>query len=137
MTNWSFTIPGRAVPWKRPEPKKQGGRRTDAASRTYRQYVAGLAHEAGVTAGDGPCQLEVVVFIPDRRVRDGSNILKQIEDALCKQAGPRTLRDDRLTILVGTACRLGGVDRVNPRVEVHITMVDPASIPGLVSDEAA
>lgn len=131
MTEWTFTIPGRPVPWKRPGNREGGGRRNDTKSMQYRQLIAGLAHQAGVAAGAGPCSLDVVVYPPDRRVVDGANILKQVEDGLHKQGGRRVLEDDRLTILVDTRCRLGGIDRVSPRVEVTLRMVDPASIPGL------
>lgn len=129
---WTFIVEGCPVPWKRPG---QRGRRrhTDTKERDYRRQVAAAAIAAGVAAGVGPCALEVVVYLPDRRVRDGANILKGIEDALHKEAGERVLADDRITILTDTRCRLGGIDPMNPRAEITLRLVDAATIPGLVS----
>ncbi len=130
---WTFVVDGCPVPWKRPGQRGKRSRFTDTAERDYRRKVAAAALDARVQVGDHPCALEVVVWLPDRRVRDAANILKGIEDALHKEAGERVLADDRITIVTDTRCRLGGIDPLNPRAEITVRLVDPASIPGLVA----
>ncbi len=60
---------------------------------------------------NNPCSMRSVFYLPDKRKRDISNLLKQLEDA-CVDAG--ILRDDSLIYHHTLIKRF---DRYNPRVQ--------------------
>jgi len=90
-----------------------------------RQYKADLHHEAraaGWQSHEGQ-RVDILttytVWMPDRRRRDLSNMLKVLEDALCPVLG---IDDSRISSIV---MQRGGYDKQQPRVEVEYRLVQP------------
>lgn len=117
-------LPGPPVAWHRAEPKHGGGRRKHPDDKAFQHALKNLARvelmqlrKGGETWDTGgEWRLEVVAFVPDRRRRDASNILKNVEDALSKVV----YNDD--TQVVDTRC-VKRLDRKNPRTIVHVLRV--------------
>lgn len=68
-------------------------------------------------------QLSVTLHEPDKRRRDISNYLKLIQDSLTCTAFADDSQIDRVTV------KRGGLDRYNPRAEIEVTDLAPASPP--------
>lgn len=67
-----------------------------------------------------PCQIEYVFYWPDKRTRDGQNYMKQPLDYLVARG---VLADDNNQIVVSESWRSGGLDKVNPRVEILLRIL--------------
>ena len=65
-------------------------------------------------------QLEVTIFNPNQIRRDLDNQITSLLDGLV-QAG--VLPDDCATIVTKITAEYGGIDRINPRAEIHILEV--------------
>ncbi len=77
-----LTIPGPPIPKERPR-IRNGRAYTPAKTKAYEQKVAMYARAAGVkTMLDGPIYMSIDLYFPDRRRRDGDNVVKALLDAL-------------------------------------------------------
>ena len=88
----------------------------------YERRVAGVAINAGVAICEGRCDLDVRVWLPDRRRKDLDNVLKVVMDGLVR-GGRLLLHDDSFVHVRSVRCWHAGYDAANPRVEIRITEV--------------
>lgn len=122
-TTWIFTVHG-TPKTKRGADKGRGGQmHPDSGTTAYEQTVAGAAAEAGLAAGSGPCSVSVDVYLPTRKVKDADRVLSAIFDGM-KRAGKAALADDSLMVIQDVRVRLAGIDRLRPRAEVCVAMID-------------
>jgi Holliday junction resolvase RusA-like endonuclease len=120
-----FTIPGKPVPLARARAvrMKNGGLRmfTPEDSVKYQEKTRRVAVYAGCPVFRPGCSVKLAIFLPDRRVRDRDNIVKNVFDAL--QANKRL---NRRAVAwkndhdIGPFAVAWTVDRERPRVEVTI-----------------
>ena len=83
---------------------RHGGRRTliSREGRRYRERVIAVLAAAGVRPMDGPLELRIEVYPPDRRRRDLDNLLKCTQDSLA-HAG--VFEDDsQIDLLIVARC---------------------------------
>ena len=71
-----------------------------------------------------PCHVVYVLYFPDARIRDMSNLIKCVDDYLVKS---RVLEDDNWKIISRVTIAHEGIDRKNPRVEISIFPLDTKS----------
>ena len=119
--SWSFEISG--VPGVKERARAEGGRvrpRSTGKGRRFELLVAGAAIEAGVRWLEGfVFEVQVGIWLPDFRVKDGDNVIKAVLDGLQK-AGAACLPGDDLFRVPRQTPFLGGVDRAHPRIKVEI-----------------
>lgn len=119
MSEFRFTIPGRPVTWQRTNDVR-GRRVTDAAQRAEKRRIAAIARAARPRGW--PMDLEYAVAVegywPDRRFGDSDRLVSLTMDALEGVAYPK----DREVSAQGGVRH---VDKLRPRVEVHIVAFDP------------
>lgn len=118
----SFVVPGSPVPWQRAS-RGNGKTFVPAESKAYRAHaalmaMAALSERRASGSWELPTQAEYAlslsVVFPDRRRRDLSNVVKQLEDAW----NGILYRDDSQIAELHVTREYG--DR--PRVEVELTM---------------
>lgn len=90
-----------------------------ADGRKYRETVVAASYQAARFGGD-PIAVQIDAWLPDLRRRDVDNLLKAPLDALT-HAGVWT-DDEQVQEL---SIRKAGVDRDNPRLEIHVWTVPP------------
>lgn len=78
---YRFEVPGVPIPKARARVTRNG-RFTPDTTKRYENKVRLCAYTAGVKKLSGPVVLSLVLYMPDRRRRDGENIQKAIQDAL-------------------------------------------------------
>lgn len=121
-----FTVPGLPVPLQRARAARMPNGRirmyTPEESVKYQEKVRRTAVLAGCPLFAKGCRLELVIYFPDRRVRDADNVLKGYGDSL--QANKRLNRraiawknDHDIGHLSVERC----IDPERPRVEVTIS----------------
>lgn len=119
---WEFHVIGQPVPKGRPrfDPRS---RRAYTPKRTvaYEKDVATLAaiRRPALWPLSARYELELLIFHGDARKRDGTNVLKSIEDAL---NGIAWVDDSQIR----KATWEDAIDRDNPRVEITITVLEQA-----------
>jgi Holliday junction resolvase RusA-like endonuclease len=122
-TRLAFVVPGKPQGKQRPRLGKGGRVYTPAATTKYEAEVRKaclVAMSRGRIAKRQTCAIavDVVCWFPDLRRRDGDNVLKAVQDAL----------NDFLWVddeqVVDARVRRGGIDRVCPRTEVVIELLD-------------
>lgn len=120
---WTFRIDG--VPGVKGRPRfGQGQAHGQTKSRRYEQLVAGAAAVAGVRwADDRAFAVHLRIWTPDRRTKDGDNIIKAVLDGLQK-AGAACLPDDSLAHIPRASWEWMGVDRFRCGVEVTIRQIE-------------
>jgi len=65
----------------------------------------------------GPVTISYEIYQPDKRQRDGSNLLKIFLDYLVSEL---VIEDDNMNIVVGEQWINRGIDKKNPRIEATI-----------------
>ena len=65
----------------------------------------------------GQVTISYEIYQPDKRVRDGNNLLKLVLDYLVSE---NVLEDDNMNIVVGEQWINRGIDVKNPRIEITI-----------------
>jgi len=80
--NISFAIIGKPQAKQRARKGRYGGFYTPKATRDYERLVGFSAQATGVKSQDGPVEVEIKLYLPDRRRRDLDNIAKSILDGL-------------------------------------------------------
>jgi crossover junction endodeoxyribonuclease RusA len=119
----AFVIPGPPRPKQRARRGRNGHWYTPVETREYERRVkvwafrAAYMHDEGWPM-DAAYRVEVVLYMPDKRTRDGDNVLKSIQDG----ANGVLWRDDRQ--VVETTVRKD-LDRDDPRAEVVVEVVQP------------
>lgn len=120
-----FTIPGKPMPLERARatvtPRGKIRMYTPEASVKYQELIRRTAVLAGCPLFAKGCRLALVIYFPDRRVRDADNVLKGVADSL--QANKRLNRRAiawRNDHDIGHLSVERAVDRERPRVEVTI-----------------
>jgi len=102
--------------------RRGGGWFTDPAVTRYRSQVATIAAQQNAKADlQDLLSVAVLIWAPDKRKRDLTNIWKVSEDAITKA---RVWRDDSLINTL--AFTEVGVDRENPRLEVYVSTLENA-----------
>lgn len=133
--SWTFIVEGTPQPKQRArhDHKRRGaGPRVEAKTLNFEQRVAGAAIVAGVSMPEGGAmRVDVELWLPDRKAKDGDNIVKAVLDGLQK-AGNLVLPDDSLRYVPRGAWALAGYSPVRPRTVVTVTLVEPV----VVVDEA-
>lgn len=116
----TFTVPGIPRPWKRASQARNGRKYTDPSMAAHQTKIQWCARQAGLKAflPGSTYRLEVVCFVPDRKVRDWDNLGKNVADALNKLA----YRDDA-AIWDGRVIKR--LDPENPRTEVTLETLEP------------
>lgn len=114
-----FTVPGQPVPKARPRLGRGGRVFTPKRTHDY-EYRVRAAARLAVNAAEGwPVDeatrygIDVVLYMGDRRARDGDNMLKAIQDG-CQ---PIAFLDDKQCTEGSYKLRY---DKANPRAEVLI-----------------
>lgn len=122
--DFHFCVPGKPQPLQRARVQVRNGKPrhyTPKASVEYQKKVRYTALMAQCPLFAKGCEVELFVYLPDRRRRDRDNILKNVLDALQGSARlkrrPIAWDDDND---VGKITVDWAVDRANPRVEVTI-----------------
>lgn len=113
-----FIVPGKPVPWQRTGKGKRGQRYTQTQSRAYKAHVA--IHAMAARPKGWPLDARYslrVRFYGAHGNTDGSNVLKQIEDA-CQHGV--LWNDDRQIDSTGPSIRCRGGE---PRVEVEAAVL--------------
>ena len=120
---WTFRVDG--VPGTKGRPRfGLGQARPEGRTVRYEQLVAGAAAVAGVRwAPDRAFSIHVRIWTPDRRVKDGDNVVKVILDGLQK-AGAACLPDDGLACVPRGSWEGMGVDRRRCGVEITIRQIE-------------
>jgi len=114
----AFTVPGRPVPWQRTGKGKRGQRYTQAESRAYKALIGFYALAARPPGWPLDARYSLQVwFYGAHGNTDGSNVLKQIEDA-CQRG--ILWNDDRQIDSTGPSKRCHGGE---PRVEVEVEVI--------------
>lgn len=125
---FSFTVPGKAVPWMRTN-AVHGRKVTPEEQRRFQQKVRDFAALAGVHLLDGPVVIDVITYLSGRfapHVRgsgDWDNYGKTVGDAL---EGLVYTNDCQI---VDGRCRKFAPDEGGPRVEVRIEALSKAITP--------
>jgi len=124
--SFRFIVPGKPQPKQRAR-KGIGGRfYTPQETRDYAKLVKSCAWAAMAQAGmlqrgvwplDAQYRVQIQIYPPNRRVPDGDNVLKAIQDGL----KGLVWSDDRLT--VGGSYWTHDPDAARPRVEVEVAVV--------------
>lgn len=123
MTVYTFTVPGKAVPWMRTN-TNQSQRFTPAAQRVFQESVRTYAKLAGVKLLSGALRIDVVTYLtgrvaPHKRGSgDWDNYAKSVADAL-----ERVAYENDCQIVDGHSAKLAP-DAAGPRVEVRIEALD-------------
>jgi Holliday junction resolvase RusA-like endonuclease len=65
----------------------------------------------------GQCTISYRIYVPDKRKRDGNNLLKVVLDYLVSQ---KVIEEDNMDIVVGEQWIKGGLDKLHPRIEITI-----------------
>lgn len=112
---YRFEVPGVPTPKARARVTSRGTFTPDS-TRKYESKVRLCAYTAGVKKIAGPVVLSLVLYMPDRRRRDGENIQKAIQDAL---NGLAYDDDSQVTEWHGRM----EVDKANPRAVVTLEPV--------------
>jgi Holliday junction resolvase RusA-like endonuclease len=115
----SFVIPGPPRPKQRARRGRNGHWYTPKETRAYEGVVHWYAARARARKRwpmDASYRVEVVLYMPDRRTRDGDNVLKSIQDG----ANGVLWKDDRQ--VVETTVRKD-LDRDDPRAEVVVEVL--------------
>jgi len=128
--SFRFVVPGKPQPKQRAR-KGIGGRfYTPKETRDYAKLVKSCAWAAMAQAGllqrgawplDASYQIGIVIYPANRRVPDGDNVLKAVQDGLKGLAWG----DDRQT--VGGSYWTHDPDKDHPRVEVEVAIVSSGS----------
>jgi Holliday junction resolvase RusA-like endonuclease len=121
--NLIFEIPGPPQPKERARRNNTTGRwYTPERTRLYERHARSCATVARMSLGrpwpmDAAYRVEIVIYMPDRRTRDGDNVFKAVADA-----GNRVLwNDDRQIKQHEVTLEL---DRERPRVEVRVEVLE-------------
>ena len=73
--------------------------------------------------------LEFIIFKADNRIGDRANVLSIHEKFFCDALTELgCIQDDNDNYITQTTYRSGGVDKTNPRVEIHITEIKEMNI---------
>ena len=117
MAEFSFTVPGPPVSWKRPR-GGDGWRHTDPKDQAHRDKIRAAARNAGIRRPwHGAVYLAVTFYtalpILDRRTGDRDNLLKSVQDSLTGFA----VRDD-IQFVDGPVKKVH--DSENPRTEITV-----------------
>jgi Holliday junction resolvase RusA-like endonuclease len=100
------------------------GRENRQRWRRYRDALAtaraGIVRQYGGELFSGPARVVVVLYVPDRRVRDALNLAK----CLCDALRGTVLTDDRWQCLREATFRVAGVDAERPRCEVEVAALE-------------
>jgi Holliday junction resolvase RusA-like endonuclease len=128
-----FTVPGPPVPWQRVSRDKRTGRAfVPQETRSYEAHVGWCGRVALTTNGWNRCwpmqasyAISAAIYVPDRRRRDVTNIVKALEDGLIgvlwdDDSQVEWLRDVRRFI-----------DRDQPRVECMISVISDVQTGGM------
>lgn len=99
-------------------PTRRGRRVLSEAGKAYHLAVLCAVRAARKTSIAGPVSLAILVYEPDRRRRDISNLVKVIEDGLTRAGA---WGDDSQVADLHIARK--GVDRERPRVDVVVTEI--------------
>lgn len=144
----AFTVGGKPVPKQRARAGRGGRHYTPHSTRVYEHWVRSMSalavHRAAALRGTetveiskrgnmisylwgGPVKVEVHIYWPDRRTRDGDNVYKSIADALqpARVGGVRhgfgVLRDDSQ---IREHHIFEHLDRERPRAEVVVETIE-------------
>lgn len=132
MRELSFTVIGKPQPKERARRDPRSGRWfTPKATRAYEKLVRETAYIAAGRARFLPitraCEVTMRIFWPDRRRRDGDNVVKSILDGLQPQKrrgspyGWGLFADDSQ---VTRHTVEEAIDRERPRVEVTVRVIE-------------
>lgn len=122
LQSWTFRVPGSPKTKRGAGKGAHGQMHSDRGTNNYEQSVAGLAIEAGLAAGKGPCRVEIGVVLPNRNRKDADRVTSAIFDGL-KRAGRAALHDDNLCIVQEQYTYLIAVDSRCPSAIVTVTML--------------
>ena len=110
----TFTIMGKPQAKQRARQGRYGRFYTPQATREYEQRVGLLARAAGVRLQGGPVEVEIMLYLPDKRRRDLDNMAKSILDGLNGVAWQDDAQVVRLVVEKH-------VDPPAPRAVVHLS----------------
>lgn len=109
----TIIVPGR--PRGKGRPRFWHGRAvTDPKTRAYEALIRACAISARAPLLHGPVSVELVAWMPDRRMSDLDNIAKSALDGLNKVA---YLDDDQVVRIVAER----RIDRAHPRLEIRVS----------------
>ncbi len=95
-------------------PTARNGRRiTSAKLKQWRENAPSLDFKV-----DGEVFISYLIYFPSDHLRDGQNYLKVPLDYIVSQG---VIEDDNRRILKGERWDDGGIDKINPRIEIIIT----------------
>lgn len=130
MNSWTLQV--RGVPRTKARARRDGRSRagghfhTPDTTSDFEALVAGAAIEAGVKWEEGfSFAVEIEIWLPNRRAKDGDNVAKVVLDGLQK-AGRRVLPSDDLFHVPRISVVLAGVSPARPRLEIRISQVEAA-----------
>lgn len=113
----SFSVPGKPQPKQRVRVTRRGGAFTPPATRNYERACAIMGMNARPKGWptDVKYVVELDLYFPDRRRRDGDNVMKSVLDGL-----NNVLWDDDSQVVT---CRFNKLlDRENPRTDVLVSV---------------
>lgn len=123
--SFRFTVPGKPQPKQRARKGLHGRFYTPKETREYQKLVQSCAWAAMAQAGllrrgswplDAAYKVSIVIYPPNRRVPDGDNVLKAVQDGLNGLAW----NDDRQAKAGSYETRPPDAER--PRVEVEVSV---------------
>ena len=121
---YTFTVPGKPQPKQRARVTRSGGAFTPKETRNYERAIAIVGMNARPKSWplDARYDVGLALYFPDRRRRDGDNVVKSVLDGL-----NGVLWDDDSQV---TSCRFAKlVDASDARTVVTVTVLEEEVTP--------